>query len=167
MTVRSETPRSRGGRERVARPRPPVRATKYRTRDHGLCSASLTPPAAGLNLDTAQTLAGQTPSRSAPARQTSGRAPRSRALRLLLRRKHARPRTARFSTWTVSDMSADWGRPEAAARRSARREQPSPDFGTMSFHSVTTSAEHAASENARQCRCRHRARRCRVRPLLA
>jgi hypothetical protein len=32
--------------------------------------------------DTAQTLAGQTPCRSAPARQTSGRARRSRALRL-------------------------------------------------------------------------------------
>jgi len=39
--ARSETLRSRGGRERAARPRPPAPATKGRARHHRYCAADL------------------------------------------------------------------------------------------------------------------------------
>ena len=39
--ARSETPRSRGGRERAACPRPPAPATKGRARHHRYCAADL------------------------------------------------------------------------------------------------------------------------------
>jgi hypothetical protein len=47
---------------------------------------------------------------------------------VLLRRKYARPPAARFPCGQYRNMSADRGRPEAAGRRSARREQPSADL---------------------------------------
>jgi hypothetical protein len=45
-SARSETPRSGGGRERAARPRPPAPATKRRARHHRYCAADLAAPAA-------------------------------------------------------------------------------------------------------------------------